>query len=419
MIKKLLSIIALISIFTLEASALGMNNSKIKLGIDVLIESNFEQVKGLKIALLTNHAGRTSNGDLTVEAFLKTNSCTITTLLTPEHGFYTTVPAGNHVKNDVLFNLPAISLYGSNRRPQYKHLDNCDAVVIDIQDIGIRSYTYISTMYKTMDACADFGKKVIILDRPNPLGGMIVDGNTVEPGKETFVGIIPVSYIHGCTVGELAKMINNEGWLPKDFEGKSRQCDLTVIKMEKWERWMAWEDTGLLWFPTSPHIPTVNSVRGAAMLGIIGELSVTSIGIGTTLPFQYIGSPYIKPDLVEKELKQLSYHGVNLVPARYRPFYGMYRGKDCNGWLLSFPLDNLFAPYTTGLEIMLAYRKAYPKYFTSKNIKKNSRIMFQKVTGTAYLFKALMDGGSDEEVMRLARKGMDSYILIREKYLLY
>ena len=141
----------------------------VKLGIDVLIESNFEQVSGKRIALLTNNTGRSQSGDLTVEILLKSNKCTVVSLLTPEHGFWTTIPAGESVKSHELFGLPAYSLYGDNRRPTRSQLADIDAVVVDFQDIGIRSYTYISTMFKVMSACAEYGIPVVVLDRPNPL----------------------------------------------------------------------------------------------------------------------------------------------------------------------------------------------------------------------------------------------------------
>ncbi|MFC2131916.1 exo-beta-N-acetylmuramidase NamZ domain-containing protein [Bacteroidota bacterium] len=389
-----------------------------KPGIDNLVESDFEILKGKNIVLLTNHAGRTSSGELTVEAFLNTDVCRIIAVMAPEHGFYTTVPAGKHVKDDNIFGLPVYSLYGKNRKPVFSQLEECNAVVIDIQEIGVRSYTYISTVFRTMQSCAEYNLPVYILDRPNPLGGLIVDGNIVDKGKESFVGIIPVSYIHGCTIGELARMINGEGWLSKDKDVNDK-CDLTVIKMKNWERRMQWEDTGLNWYPTSPHVPTVNAVRGIAMQGIFGELGIISIGIGTTLPFQYIGSPDLDIKAVEKELGTLSMHGVTLNPVKYQPFYGMYSGKQCKGFLFTFPIDNLFAPYSTGIRLYAALNKIYPSMFKTKSIPGKAQLMFSKVTGTDDILDAFINKKSTEEILLIARKGLDDFMLIREKYLLY
>ena len=392
-------------------------NPNIKLGIDVLIEHNFKELKGKKVILLTNNAGRTNQGKLTVQAFLDNKNCKLIALLTPEHGFYTTVPAGKKVKDITLFHLPVYSLYWKDRKPLEKHFKHCDAVVVDIQDIGIRSYTFLSTVYNTMKVCARKQIPVYILDRPNPLGGLIVDGNTIEKGRESFVGIVPTSYIHGCTLGELTTIINNQGWL-NDKKTKLK-CQLKVIKMKNWHRWMAWEDTGLIWYPTSPHIPTVNAIRGAAVLGVFGELGFISIGIGTTLPFQYIGSPYLNTSKIINSLGTKRFEGLNLNPIIYRPFYGMYSGKDCNGFLMTFPLSNLFTPYSDGFRIMLAVRKNYPDLFQSKIIKQKSKKMFGKVTGNPQIFKALFNKSSDVKVMRLIHKGLNNFIKIRKKYLMY
>jgi uncharacterized protein YbbC (DUF1343 family) len=413
-LKKLtaVKIVLLIAINFLIFSEQGKAEN-FALGIDVLEQSGFEILKGKKVALLTNHSGRNSEGISTVEILKNSDSVELSALFTPEHGFYTTVPAGKAVSDEKIFGVSAYSLYGLTKSPPASLLEKFDVVVVDIQDIGVRSYTYISTVFKTMKACAENGKPIIILDRPNPLGGLIFDGNTVEPGMESFVGIIPVSYIHGCTIGELAEMISGEGWLG------GLDCDLTVVKMNGWHRHMMWEDTGLTWYPTSPHIPTVNSVRGIAALGIFGELGIISIGIGTTLPFQYLGSPDLKTFEVQEILDSNYFQGLQLVPTRFHPFYGMYSGKYSNGWQLQFPLDAGFRPYTSGIRIFLALRKVHPELLKSQNISSKSRNMFEKVTGSKELADAILTGKSDEEILRLANKGLAEFAALRKKYLLY
>jgi len=406
------------NLFSLSKDETG-SSAKIKLGIDVLIESDFEILKDKKILLLTNNTGRTSNGELSVNAFLNTSRCKIIGLLTPEHGFFTTVPAGEHVSNDKIFGLPTYSLYGSSRKPSQSVLKECTAVVIDIQDIGIRSYTYISTIFKTMQACLQNNLPVFVLDRPNPLGGEIVDGNIVEKGRESFVGIAPISYIHGCTIGELAEMFNNEGWLSGKNSAAKTKCNLTVIKMENWHRSMEFEETGLNWYPTSPHIPTVNSIRGAALLGAFGELGIISIGIGTTLPFQYIGSPEFNTESVIKEINKIIFAGIQFNPIEYQPFYGMYSGKQCNGLFLTFFKDKNFRPYTSGIIIFSILANIYPNLFSKDKLKDNSVEMFNKVTGTEEILKALINKKSNDELRKLTNKGYEEYKKIRQKYLLY
>ncbi len=402
-------------IFLLDLKA---QENTVKCGIDVLIENDFMPLNGRRVILLTNHAGRTNTGKSTVQAFLDAENCRLTALMTPEHGFFTTVPAGNKVDDEELFEIPVFSLYGDSKTPPAEKLRLCDIVVIDMQDIGVRSYTYISTIYKVMKECAKAGKPVMILDRPNPLGGISVDGNVLENGMNSFVGIVPVTYIHGLTVGELAVMINEEGWL-SDLGTETVKCRLSVIEMQGWERWMNWEDTNLQWFPTSPHVPTIASVRGIAALGILGELGIISIGIGTTLPFQYFGSPYFSTADFEKYFNIHNVSGIKFIEARYRPFYGMYSGRDCSGYLLKFRPNNLFAPYSTAIRILYALRQMDPGLFSNTNITSKQKNMFQKVTGSKEILSTLIEGKSYSEIMVLAQKGLEEFLQFRQKYLLY
>lgn len=385
----------------------------IKLGIDVLLESNFDIIQGKKVALLTNHSGRNAEGRLTAEIMAKSNLFSLEYILTPEHGFYTSVPAGDHVDDSNINGVKIHSLYGASRKPDINILKRCDVIVVDLQDIGVRSYTYLSTLYKTMQAAAEINMPLLVLDRPNPLGGIIVDGNTVEKGKESFVSIIPVSYIHGCTFGELAEMINNENWLENN-----KKCNLTVVKMKNWERWMHWNDTGLFWFPTSPHVPTEQSVKGIATTGIIGELGIISIGIGTTLPFQYIGNLSFDSEEFIKIMDN-NIQGIRLEKAVYRPFYGMYSGKYVNSAIFQFEESNDLKPYSTAIQILLALRKIEPQLFESNKIKANSQNMFKKVTGTDELFDAIFKGSPDDEVIKISQKGLLEFVQTRNKYLLY
>jgi len=395
-------------IILIFSECLSRETEQLKLGIDLVVENKFEIFKNKRVSILTNNTGRTSHGSLTIEEFLKTNKCSVISIFTPEHGFDTKAPAGKHVPNDTIYDLPCYSLYGENRRPTKKQLEGTDIVVIDIQDIGIRSYTYISTIFKMMDAAAEFGKQVCILDRPNPLGGIAVDGNTVEKGMESFVGIIPVAYIHGCTIGELANMINEEGWLPNGKDGLPRKCNLTIIKMEYWSRDMVWENTGLDWYPTSPNIQSIDAIRGAAMTGIFGELGIFPIGIGGGMPFQFIGK--VNLNELKKKNDDIEFPGIKL---------SQFVTKLSNGIKIDFENDDNFAPYTAGIKLFLAIRKAYPDMFSKPKIKSAKKGMFEKVTGTKKLYNALFDGGTDAEVLDICREGFDEYMILRSRYLLY
>ncbi|MDQ1266743.1 MAG: hypothetical protein QG635_1895, partial [Bacteroidota bacterium] len=378
----------------IEIQAQTDKRPKVKLGIDVLEETNFRRLHGKKVALLTNNTGRDSKGELSAEILSKTDKLKLTAIFVPEHGFHTTIPAGDNVDDSDMFGIPIISLYGKNKAPGKEIMDLCDAVVVDLQEIGCRSYTYCSTLFYVMKSCAEYGKEIIVLDRPNPLGGKIVDGNIVEKGRESYVGIIPTAYLHGCTIGELAAMIAGEGWM-----GVKKKCKLAIVKMQGWHRSMTWIETGLTWIPTSPHIPSPEAAMGYATIGIFGELGIFSIGIGTTLPFQYLGSPDLDIDAIYKEFEKIKTKGMKLFPVKYRPFYGLYSGRDCSGFLLKFDYGAKSEPYTAGVSLALAIRKVHPFLFNKKNIADNSINMFKKVTGSAALFDALTQSADDEPAL--------------------
>lgn len=380
---------------------------KINLGIDVLQNNNFQQLKGKKVGLLTNHSGRNKFGKLTAKIFQENENINLISLFVPEHGFYTTIPAGEKVDDDLFEGTKVLSLYGKNRRPTKDYLKDCDIIVIDIQDIGLRSYTFLSTVFYMLDACSEYGKEVLVLDRPNPLGGINIDGNIVKKGHENFISLVPITYMHGLTFGELCNMMNDEAWLKK-------KCNLKIVKMENWKREMQWEETGLNWFPTSPHIPTVNAIRGAAVLGIWGELGFISIGIGTTSPFQYLGHTDLN---INQE--SINYDGFYLEKAYYRPFYGLFKGKNVPGYLLRFKKNNHFKPYTNSLKLMFDLRLLNPNIFNPKKLKKRSKKMFQMATGTDQLFQSFFTSQSIDIILSEANKGVPEFIKLREKYLLY
>jgi uncharacterized protein YbbC (DUF1343 family) len=340
-------------------------------------------------------------------------------VFTPEHGFYGGSHAGEGVNNSEVFGVKMISLYGSTRRPKLDDLRELDVVLIDIQDIGIRSYTFLSSVNYMLTACAEAGIAAIVLDRPNPIGGNIVDGSVTEKGAEGFMSLLPVSYIHGLTLGEISIMMNEEGWL-KNEKGEVYKCDLTVIEMDGWERSMRWEDCNLFWFPTSPQIPTPEAVYGAATLGIFGELSLLNIGIGTSLPFRYLGFPEMNEEAVFDEIKKFSNDKELLIQiAHFKPFYGKFSQQNCRGFIFLYPKTASYKPYTVGVQTILAIRKIHPELFRVENVLKDRREMFGKVTGGSTLFDAIFDMKDDAEVISIAQKGLKDFIELRKKYLMY
>jgi uncharacterized protein YbbC (DUF1343 family) len=414
-------------LFALSYSALFAQSTfryDVKNGIDVAAEQNFGLFEKKKLVLVTNQSGRTRTLQSTLEAMLQSKNCVISSVLTPEHGYYGVQRAGEIVKDsaETVAGIKTVSLFGKDRRrPNQAMLQPFDAVVFDIQDVGIRSYTYLSTLYWVMDACAEYDKMLYILDRPNPLGGRVIDGAVLDTAFASFVGVAPIPYVHGCTLGELALMINGEGWLQKDASGKPRKCPLTVVRAEGWQRWMTWEDTDFTWIPTSPHIPTVESVRGMAITGMYGELSLFNIGVGYVLPFQMIGMPTLNVQLLMEGVRKQNLAGITIIPTRYRPFYGKFANTDCNGALFAFSPDALrFKPFSAGLDIVLALRALHPELFQAKSISEAQKTMFAKVCGTDKIFEALfIKKTPDEEIRRLAQRGVKEFSDMRKKYLLY
>ena len=256
----------------------------VQLGIDVLTEQNFAPLEGKRVGLVTNQTGVNSSGTKT-RVILRKNT-NLVALYSPEHGLDGTIGAGKYVasRTDKATGVIVHSLYGPTRKPTAAMLKGVDVLVFDMQDIGVRSYTYVSTMAKCMEACGELGVEFMVLDRPNPLGGERVEGPGIESQWISFVGQLPVPYIHGMTIGELAQMANAKGWA-------GAQCKLTVIPMRGWTRTMSWEQTGLRWVQTSPNIPRASSVVGYAATSIFGSLSGAGfdVGIGTGFPFEMCG----------------------------------------------------------------------------------------------------------------------------------
>ncbi|MBX3043947.1 MAG: DUF1343 domain-containing protein [Candidatus Kapabacteria bacterium] len=406
-------------IFVILSSFLSVNlQSQVKNGIDVLESNNFAELSGMKVFLFTNSTGRASDGRLTAEILATSDDVDLIGILTPEHGFFTSVPAGVKVDNDNLFGVPVYSLYSDIKKPGNSLLAKCDAIVADIQDIGVRSYTYISSLFRVLQAAAENGKPVYVLDRPNPLGGNNIDGNVLEAGMESFVGIARIPYIHGLTIGELATMFNGEGWLSDNSEIPLK-CELNIIKMSGYKRSMVWEDTGLMWYPTSPNVPTVNTARGLAMLGIFGELGIISIGIGTTTPFQLIGSLDFDWSEVKSNIDFSDFYGIHITETRYNPQFAMHNGKTVKGVFFNFYKNKDFKPYSAGFRLMLGIRSVYPDLFNPANVKSNSKSMFCKVTGTNDIYNALFNNVPDDNIVQIISRGLDDFKILRAKYLLY
>lgn len=291
------------------------------LGIDVLASRNFDLLRGKRVGLITNHTAYTSRGELTRVEMKRGLGAGLVALYGPEHGIDGTVGAGKHIstRRDSVTGLTVHSLYGPTRKPTPQMLAPIDVLVFDVQDIGCRSYTYISTMIVAMEAAAEQGKMFVVLDRPNPMGGWRVEGPPVEPRWKSFVSQIPVPYVHGMTAGELAMMASAHGWV-------SHAPRLNVVKMQSWSRNMVWQDTGLRWHATSPNIPHATSPLYYVATGILGGGAAMDIGIGTENPFGYAGASGVNPQAMHAACHRFGMSGVSFTPYSKGGFGGVKLG---------------------------------------------------------------------------------------------
>ncbi len=338
--------------------------AQVELGVDRFFALDGENVlREKRVGLVTNHTGITRGFKSTAELFYeKTN---LVALFSPEHGINGKAYAFEIVKHEKSRqNLPVYSLHGKTRRPTEEMLKELDVLVYDIQDIGVRGYTYATTLFYVMEEAAKRGIGVIVLDRPNPMGGVIVDGTMLDDKWRSYIGYVNVPYCHGMTIGELASYFNHE------YEVG---CNLTVIPMKGWKRSMSFADTGLAWIPTSPHIPESDTPYYNATTGILGELDLVNIGIGYTLPFKVVGATWIDAQQFASKLNEQNLLGVHFSPFHYRPFYGSYKGKDCHGVLIKITDLAHYRPITVQCLIMGILNSLYPK-----NVKESLRKMSQE-----------------------------------------
>ena len=387
-----------------------------KPGIEVLAESNFKILQGKRVGLITNPTGITSNYISTVDILAKAKGVNLVALFGPEHGVRGDVTAGGKVDNftDSATGLPVYSLYGKTRKATPEMLKGIDVLVYDIQDIGSRSYTFINTMALAMEAAAENNIAFIVLDRPNPLNGTRVEGNILDVKFKSFVGQYPLPYVYGMTCGELAELLNNEGWL----DG-GKKCKLTVIKMENWKRWMHWDNTKLPWVPTSPHIPNSQTALFYSAIGMLGELETVNIGVGYTMPFQLVGQEWINGTQLANDLNAKKLPGVYFRPLSFKPYYGKQQGKQLSGVQIHIT-DNAKINLTNiQLQVIESLIKLYPDKnpFTLADSDRNA--MFDKVAGTDDVRKKLTNGVSASTIIASWQNNVAQFMKVRKKYLLY
>ena len=393
--------------------------AKFSLGVDYLEETKFGILKGKKVGLLTHPAGVNSRGISTVDVLRRTSQVDLVALFGPEHGIYGNEKAAVPVEDKIDQNtgLPVYSLYGKFRKPTANMLSKIDCLVIDLQDVGVRCYTYISCMRYAMEACFEEGVQVVILDRPNPLGGQKMAGPMIDEKWMSYVGAFPMPFVHAMTIGEIALWSKKESGILKISEKARKSGQLAIVPMKNWKRSMTWPQTGLTWIPTSPNIPSLDSVAGYPMTGLGAQMGKFKHGIGTPQPFRFLTFDGKNPEDLKRELDSLNLGGLSFQIKTLKNDAGKYiEGvyivlKDWESWRpteLAFYMMKLSAKWET------------PSPFTQA--KESEVTLFNKHVGSTAWWNHLFQSGAGCEPRKFLTKWEMDTKLFEEKvskYFLY
>ncbi len=418
--KELIKILSLLFVFNScffnpKPKDIIFSREKFETGLDVLSNSNFNIISGKKIGLITNQTGLDKNLTQNIELLINSSNIELKAIFSPEHGFKGTEIAGKKILNSYDFDtgLNYYSLYGETKKPTSEMLKDIDILIFDIQDLGIRSYTYISTLGLAMKAAAENNIKFIVLDRPNPFGGNRVEGNILDLNNKSFIGMYPIPYVYGLTCGELALYINNE------LLKKNERCELKIIKMNNWSRDQKFNETGRVWVPTSPHVPYHETPFYMVATGILGELGVFSVGVGYTIPFQVIAAPWIDSDLLADKMNKLNLKGVFFRPINFVPYYSLYKGQSINGIQIHFENLNEVNLFSIQFYFLQTHNMLYPDK-DPFNLASNSSIsMFDKALGSTLLRKKITEVGNYDLIKQIVDKDIEHFRNRIKPYKLY
>jgi hypothetical protein len=406
--KKVLSLIILSAALTAGA--------QVKPGIEVLRDNGFASLQGKRVGLITNPTGVDNNLVSTVDILANAPGVKLVGLYAPEHGVRGDVHAGDKVDGSVdkATGVPVYSIYGKTLKPTPEMLKDVDVLIYDIQDNGCRSYTFISTMGKAMEACAEQGKKFMVLDRPNPISGNKIEGNLVEDSCYSFVSQFPIPYIYGLTPGELARYLNEEGLI-----GKGDKVDLEVVPMEGYTRDMDFRSTGMPWVLPSPHMPVPESCFYYPASGILGELYQISIGVGYTEPFKLFCAPWIDAEDLAKKLNDRDIPGVRFRPIHIKPFYSTGKGENLGG-VETYITDVDKAPLSLiQFYVMDQLAQDYPQGRLFDSATQARKNMFDKVVGSKNIRPLFTKRYKVADIEQYWNKDNESFRAKSSKYHLY
>ncbi|MFC4023904.1 exo-beta-N-acetylmuramidase NamZ domain-containing protein [Oceanobacillus longus] len=417
LIMVLTVVLALSSLSAVFADK-GNNNGKgkdkqneLELGVEVLLEEQKELIEGKRVGLITNPTGVDQELNSIVDLLHNDPDVELTALYGPEHGVRGDAQAGEYVEFyiDETTGLPVYSLYGQTRKPTPEMLENVDVLLFDIQDVGTRFYTYIYTMAYAMEAAQENNIEFIVLDRPNPLGGHKVEGPVLETEYASFVGNYPIPLRHGMTVGELAKLFNEE------FE---IGADLTVVEMDGWKRNMYYDDTNLEFVLPSPNMPTLDTALvypGAALI----EGTNLSEGRGTTKPFELIGAPFVNSTEFAAALNELELPGVAFRAASFTPSISKHAGTLSHGVQIHIKNKKSYKPVETGLHIVKTLHDMYPEDFEFRAENSAGISFFDNLIGNGWIREAIENGESVKDMEKEWKDELKEFKQVRKDYLIY
>jgi len=387
---------------------------RVESGLEVLLDRHLPWLRGRRLGLLAHQASVTRDLAHAAQLLRDLRGVRLARLFAPEHGLWGAAQDHAPVAStrDQVTGLEVWSLYGERRAPTPETLAGLDALVVDLQDIGARYYTFVWTLALAMRECARAGVRVIVLDRPNPLGGDRVEGNVPDPAFASFVGLYPLPARHGFTIGELARRFVLEEGL---------RCDLTVARMRGWRRAMLWEDTGLPWVPPSPNMPTPDTAR-VYPGGCLIEGTNLSEGRGTTRPFEWIGAPYLDGHRYAEALDAMRLPGVQFRPARFIPTFHKWAGEVCGGVQIHVTDRRRFRPFRTGVAAITVARRLAPAEFRWKEPPyefEHQRLPIDILFGTDRI-RTQIEGGTDLPVIEATwRTALPLYTRRRRAFMIY
>ena len=392
------------------------HSEKVVVGADLIISENFDLIKGKKLGIVTNHSALLDSNVHLVDTLFHINDVTISVLFGPEHGIRGDNADGATISDgkDSKTRIPVYSLYGKINKPTKAMLKDVDALLFDIQDVGARFYTFISTLFYTIQAAAENNLSIIVLDRPNPIGGVNVDGPVLKEELTSFVGIAPIPIMHGMTIGELATLFNEAGIIGKNLKAK-----LTVIKMKNWERKLYFDECNIQWVRPSPNIYSIETAiiyPGTCLI----EGTNISEGRGTDAPFQIIGAPFINSDTLYEAMKNLKINGAEFSPIEFTPVEianvavkPKYKDQLCHGIKIKITDRTNFNPVHLGIMLIATLRDLYPTDF------KFTDSRFDKLSGDKKIREQIIANKNPVEIITSWQRELNDFKDLRKKYLLY